>query len=253
MTVKLQILIPAYNAERFIEQTINSVLIQSYENWEVVVFDNASNDATVSVVEKFQDSRISCIKNQTNVGAIGNHNIALKFATSDYFKILSADDVLAPGVLAKQVAALEENPEVGLVTCNCVNTDENLVHAFETKYLPGLWEGNAAIAMCAKKVANLIGAPSNLMMRRSAVGDVRFDPSLKWLGDLDFACQILKSCSYRNIDEIGFLYRRHDLSDTAQSCPPSIRIKDEVRFLVRYGLSLAAVARIAFRYLRSFR
>ena len=120
---KIQIFIPAYNAARFIGQTIESALAQDVANLEIVVLDNASSDDTVTVVERYADRGVRCVRNDVNIGAIGNHNRALELATADFVKLLSADDVLLPGTLAKQVAVLDRHPDVGVVSCNCIVTN----------------------------------------------------------------------------------------------------------------------------------
>lgn len=248
---RIQIFIPAFNAEKFIRQTLESVLAQGLAGIEIVVLDNCSTDDTVRIVEEFRQHGVRCILNSKNIGSIGNHNRALGMATADYVKLLSADDVLLPGVLEKQAAAMDRFSDVGVVSCNCVVTDNELRPIEESRYLSGHRRGKEAIAECARKVSNLIGAPSNTLLRRSAIKEARLDASLKWLGDLDFVCQILSSSNYFNIDEQGFLYRRHDATDTLLSCPLSIRVHDEVLFAWKYGGGLSAHARILYRAFRA--
>ncbi len=244
---KIQIFIPAYNAARFIGQTIESALAQDVADLEIVVLDNASSDDTVTVVARYADRGVRCIRNEVNIGAIGNHNRALDMATAEFVKLLSADDVLLPGTLAKQVAALDRHPDVGVVSCNCIVTDNELQPKGETRYLPGHQDGAVAIAQCASKIANLLGAPSNTLLRRTAIQGARFDAKRKWLGDLDFVCQVLTRSNFFNIDEPGFLYRRHDATDSLLSCPLPIRLQDEFWFASKYGGGMAPRARILYR------
>ncbi|MET0383831.1 MAG: glycosyltransferase, partial [Burkholderiaceae bacterium] len=245
MTV--QILIPAYNAAAFIDQTLDSALRQQVDGLEIVVLDNCSTDDTVRAVRRYAGRGVRVVEHDVNVGSLRNHNRALELASADYVKLLSSDDVLLPGMLAKQVAALDAHPEVGVVSCNCRVTDERLNPRHDTTYLPGRLPGREAIARCARGMANLVGAPSNTLLRRSAVRDARFDRSLKWLADLDFVCQVLGRCDYFNIDEVGFLYRRHDATDTRLSCPTPVRVHDEFEFARRYGGGLSGRARSVYR------
>lgn len=247
----LQIIIPAYNAARFIAQTIDAVLGQSLAGTHVTVLDNASTDDTARIVEGYADRGVRLIRNPTNIGVCANHNLALETAVADYLKILSADDVLLPGVLARQKAALDAHPDVAVVGCNCIVTDNELRPIAQTHYLPGYWQGDAAIKACALKIANLIGAPSGVLMRRSIIGKERYDPHLKWMGDLDFVCRLLRRSNYLNIDEMGFLYRRHDATDSILSCPSPVRLRDEFAFARKYGGGLPARARIVYRLVRA--
>lgn len=244
---KIEIFIPAYNAARFIGQTIESALAQEVADLAIVVLDNASTDDTVAVVTRYADRGVRCVRNEVNIGAIGNHNRALELATAEYVKLLSADDVLLPGTLAKQMAVLDRHPDVGVVSCNCIVTDNELQPRGETRYLPGYQNGTAAIAQCANKIANLLGAPSNTLLRRATIQGARFDAKRKWLGDLDFVCQVLLRSDFFNIDEPGFLYRRHDATDSLLSCPLSIRLQDEFWFARKYGGGVTPRARILYR------
>ncbi len=249
---RLQVLIPAYNAAEYLAETLESVLTQGVTSLEVVVVDNASTDGTADVVRSFADRGVRYVRNDVNVGSSRNHNLALDMATGDYVKLLSADDVLLPGTLAKQIAALDTHPSAGVATCNCRVTDQHLNPLRETTYLPGFQKGAQAIASCAWKAANLVGAPSNTMLRRSAIQDARLDPALKWVGDLDFFCQILTRSDFVNIDVVGFLYRRHDATDSTLSCPPTIRWHDELLFSRRYGGGPLSRLRIAYRVARDW-
>lgn len=242
----LQVIIPAYNVAQYIAETLHSVLQQECKDFAVMVVDNASTDETEQVVRSF-GQQVKYVRNEVNIGSIRNHNRALSLATADYVKLLSADDVLMPGMLAEQKAVLDKFPEVGVVTCNGIITDSALNRTGEIMYLPGYWKGRNAVRQCARRLANLIGAPSNTMFRRAYVKDSAFDPELKWMGDLDFACQVLSHSDFYNIDKFGFKYRRHDATDSLLSCPAGVRLHDELAFARKYGGGLPALSRIVYR------
>lgn len=246
--MKVQILIPAYNADKYISQTLDSVLCQEIEGLDVIVLDNCSTDGTVAVVDKYQSQGVRLISSEYNIGAIGNHNKALDIADGDYIKLLSADDVLLPGMLKKQIDILDKFSDVGIVTCNCIVTDRELKPISETLYLSGHQFGNEAIRKCVSAVANLIGAPSNTLLRNCMIQNVRLNPDMKWLADLDFACQILNHSNLYNIDEFGFLYRRHETTDSELTCTPDLRFFDENEFIRRYGGGLSSRTKIQLRH-----
>ena len=178
----IQVIIPTYNSELFIAETLDSVLAQQVEQLEILVLDNCSTDGTPARVAEFQKHGVRYVRNETNIGAINNHNRAIELATGDYIKLLSSDDVLIPGVLAIQAAALDRLPPVAVVTCNCTVTDGSLNALHDETYLPAFQNGRAAVAHCARRVANLLGAPSNTLLRRRMIGPARLDPALKWMG-----------------------------------------------------------------------
>jgi glycosyltransferase involved in cell wall biosynthesis len=245
---RVHVLIPAYNCASYISDAINSVLTQSFPDFRLTIVDNSSTDNTVAVVGRFKDPRIQCVQNARNIGAISNHNRCLELASGEFAKLLSADDVLLPGTIEKQLKAMEANASAGIVTCNAVVTDKNLMPMGFINYLPGFWLGRKAVTMAAKRAANVIGAPSNIMIRLAKLGGARFDHRLRWVGDLDFACQILGAADYINIDEPGFLYRRHGDSDSEVSCPAAVRLRDELIFASTHGRHPEAYLRIAARH-----
>jgi glycosyltransferase involved in cell wall biosynthesis len=100
MTV--QVLIPAFNAAAFIAQTLESALQQRVEGLEIVVLDNHSTDDTVRVARGYEDRGVRVLAHDVNVGSLRNHNRALDLASAEYIKLLSADDVLLPGMLASK-------------------------------------------------------------------------------------------------------------------------------------------------------
>ncbi|MBQ5995343.1 MAG: glycosyltransferase [Clostridia bacterium] len=110
---KVSVCINAYNCERFIAETIQSVLDQSYTNFEIIVVDDCSTDDTVKVVEGFNDDRITLVRLPENQNISGSNNEALKRATGDYIAHLDSDDVWKPNKLERQVKFLEEHPEYG--------------------------------------------------------------------------------------------------------------------------------------------
>jgi len=105
------ICIPNYNYGHFIGQTIQSVLDQSYQNFEIIVADNASTDDSVQVVESFHDGRIRLIRNHYNIGFAPNLQRATMFAQNDFINLLSSDDLMNPTALETYAAILSERAE----------------------------------------------------------------------------------------------------------------------------------------------
>lgn len=110
---KVSIVCRTYNHENLIRKTIESVLNQTYQNWELIVSDDCSTDKTVEIVKSFDDDRIKLNINEYNLGVIGNLNKALSLCTGEYISILDGDDVYTSEKLQKQVEFLDNNPEYG--------------------------------------------------------------------------------------------------------------------------------------------
>ena len=109
------ICIPTYNAAATIAATLHSVLTQTYANLKILVIDNQSTDATVDIVKKFDDPRITIYCNLMNIGVTGNFNRCIELATSKYTAIYHADDIYEPEMIATQVAFLESYPHASAV------------------------------------------------------------------------------------------------------------------------------------------
>ncbi len=106
----VSIIMPSYNTEKFISETIDSVLTQTYTNWELIIVDDCSTDNTDEVVKSFlSDDRIKYIKNEKNSGAAFSRNRALCEAKGKWIAFLDSDDVWLPEKLEKQIAFMEKN------------------------------------------------------------------------------------------------------------------------------------------------
>lgn len=105
----VSIIMPAYNAASYISQSIESVLAQSYQNWELLVVDDCSSDKTIEVVNSFGDKRVRCLRNQVNSGAAVSRNRALREAKGRWIAFLDSDDVWAPLKLETQLHYMINN------------------------------------------------------------------------------------------------------------------------------------------------
>ena len=112
---KVTIGIPTYNRASMLRESISSALSQSYEDFRLLVCDNASDDGTEGVIASFDDPRIEYVRSETNLGMIGNFNRVIELADADAVVLLSDDDVLYPEYLASVVPVLASHPSVGVV------------------------------------------------------------------------------------------------------------------------------------------
>jgi len=133
--------LPVYNGENYLAKTIESVLAQTFGDFEVVICDNASTDRTQTICEEFarQDSRIRYFRNERNLGAGPNYDLCYARARGEFFKWAAHDDLLAPTYLEKTVALMAANPDA--VLC-CVGITEigprdEVLRAY-TNVLPGI-------------------------------------------------------------------------------------------------------------------
>src|SRR5690349_21068344 len=115
MTPKLSICIPSYNNAQFLPELFESILNQSFKDFELIFVDDCSTDKSIAVVRGFNDPRIKVFENKKNVGVVGNMNRCLLQAKGDYITIIGSDDALAEDSLKKRVTFLDQNPDIGFV------------------------------------------------------------------------------------------------------------------------------------------
>ena len=124
---KVSIGLPVYNGENYVAEAIESVLAQTFVDFELVIVDNASTDRTQEICEYYEakDPRVSYYRNSVNLGAAGNFNRAFELSSAKYFKWLAHDDVIAQDFLEKCVEVLDSDPSVVLCFTNVGVIDEN--------------------------------------------------------------------------------------------------------------------------------
>ena len=129
-TPTVSVCIPTYNGAQYVERTIRSVLAQTFTDFELVVRDDGSTDDTLDVVQSIDDERVRIVAGRENAGAGANFGLAVAEATGAYVKLLCQDDVIYPECLERQVAALDADPGVVMVSCHrdIVDDDDRVVY-----------------------------------------------------------------------------------------------------------------------------
>jgi glycosyltransferase involved in cell wall biosynthesis len=116
-TPRVSIGLPVYNGENYLAETLDSILAQTFTDFEVIISDNASTDRTETICRQYaaQDRRIRYLRNTSNLGAAKNYNRVFELSQGEYFKWNGHDDPLAPVFLERCVAVLDRHP--GVVLC----------------------------------------------------------------------------------------------------------------------------------------
>lgn len=125
-TPKVSIGMPIYNGERFLPQTLDSLLSQTFDDFELIISDNASSDGTQEICQQYaaQDSRVRYLRQSTNLGASKNFNYVFECASGEYFKWAAHDDLCEPEYLARCVEILDQEPQVVLCYTRAQAIDE---------------------------------------------------------------------------------------------------------------------------------
>ncbi|AFY90019.1 glycosyltransferase family 2 protein [Chroococcidiopsis thermalis] len=219
---KVSVIIPNYNHAQFLEQRIQSVLDQTYQDFEIIYLDDASTDNSNEVFAKFaNNSRIRAIYNQTNSGSpFKQWNKGIRLAQGEYIWIAESDDYADKRLLAELVDKLDNNPTVGLAYCLSWFIDERDRSIFNSKdllYFPDKerWEKdfvNNGIDECSKYLIfeNIIHNASAVLIRRSIYEKVGYaDESLRLCGDWLLWVKMLLVSDIAFIAETLNYYRAH--------------------------------------------
>ncbi len=119
----VSIVMPAYNAEKYIAESVSSILSQTYKNFELLIADDCSTDRTKEILSSFKDSRISFYHNDTNQGYLKTCNKLLSLCKGEFVTFQDADDISVPGRIEKQVNEFLKDKELGICTSNSVMID----------------------------------------------------------------------------------------------------------------------------------
>jgi GT2 family glycosyltransferase len=204
----VSVLIPAYNAEPYIREALQSVLSQSLADFEVVVVDDASSDATVSTVSSVGDDRVRLVCNPRNLGAVSTMNRGLAECRGRLIARLDADDYCLPGRFERQVRFLRENPDTLMVG------SAGLDLVGETLSRPNVEpEPDPVVLRWLFHIVNPIGH-SSMMFRRDAVDRLGeyLREDFTYAADFDFSHRLLALGPVAMVPEHLVVYRRVEQS-----------------------------------------
>jgi len=204
----VSIIIPAYNAERFIAETIDSVISQDYPDWELLIVNDGSTDSTKSIIDTYakRDERITTI-HKTNSGVSDSRNTGIKHAKGDYIFFLDADDVWNPNNVSEKVNYLnKEKVDAVYSSCELINESSIPMNSF----LKGA--ANVTLSDILSSKGNYTTAPSGIVVTKQVLEKIKgFDVHLSNNADTDFFISILAAKF-----KIGFIttalwkYRIHE-------------------------------------------
>lgn len=217
---KISVCIPTYNYDRYISQTIESVLCQSFTDFELLVADDCSNDSTDEIIRRYarQDSRIRYIRHQTNLGMVENWNYCLRQAKGKYIKFMFGDDFfVSDQALEKMLSAMESDESISLVGSTRMIVDDKSVKTDARGYFDKdiVVSGFKVIHRCLLRHDNLIGEPTAVMFK--ATHSLRgFNQQYRQIVDLEMWFHLLEQGRYAFLAEPLCAFRVHDKQQTAK-------------------------------------
>jgi glycosyltransferase involved in cell wall biosynthesis len=212
----VSVMMPAYNAERYIRQAIESLLTQTYPYWELIIVNDGSTDQTEQILQQMSDPRIKVI-HQANGGEANARNCALRHMQGEYVAFLDADDLYSPQHLEHTVSYLQTHPN-----CDGVYTDGYYCNANgqRLKTLSSRRRGpfTGHIFEAAVTASDIFGPPVCVVLRRAAIiqSNLRFDEDITIGPDWVFFITYAAVAQFGYLDQYTCLYRVHQTNITAR-------------------------------------
>lgn len=204
---KVSVIIPAYNAEKYLHETIKSVLEQTANSWELIIVNDGSTDKTEEVARLFadQNDRISLIS-KVNAGVSMARNVGIEHSKGQYLAFLDADDIWLSNNLAVKVDFIDSHPTVGLVHSSGLIIDEN------SKSLDRLKSGKSGKLLDDLLLweDECVPTPSSILTKRSVINELGgFDVNLSNNADQEFFIRVASKYEIGKINKVTWKYRIH--------------------------------------------
>jgi glycosyltransferase involved in cell wall biosynthesis len=220
---KVSVIIPTYNRAGLLKRAIQSVLNQIYQDFEIIIVDDASTDNTENVIESFKEHRIRYIKHESNKGAAVARNTGIKFANENYIAFQDSDDEWLPGKLEKQMEIIEHaSPRVGVVY-----TGYRRIIGNKETYFPPSWVNKRENDIHKELLKNrFIGIPTALIRRECFEKSGLFDERLPQLEDWEMWLRISKFYEFKCIDEplVIAYYTQHSVSTKQETLIEALKM-----------------------------
>lgn len=208
---RVSVIMPAYNVEKYIAESIESILGQTFEDFELIIIDDCSTDTTWEIICRYagQDSRIIAIKNEQNLGISGNRNKGLGLAKGKYVAWQDADDISLSERIEKQYAFMETHADVGIVG--------GFLRFFsDDGHSSGIRRYCENDADLRKRIFRYspVAQPAS-MIRKRCLDDIGgYDQRYSTAEDIDMSFRIGMKYKFANVQEVVLKYREHPNSAT---------------------------------------
>ena len=235
----VSVLMSVYNNEEYIKNTLKSILKQTYNNIEVVIINDASEDKSRYIIKSFKDKRIKLIDNKNNLGLAKSLNKGIKKCKGKYIARIDADDLMMPDRIEKQVNFLEKNKDIAVLGTSLILINDKDKIIGKRDYPKTNEDINKTIL-----IRNPLAHPS-VMIRKSMLPKKTYDEKLKTSQDYDIWLRINKKYKIANLPHYLLKYRIHEQAVKAkytfQSNIDTIKIKIKAIRKVKTGKALKRI------------
>lgn len=201
----VSVVMPAYNSEGYIAQSIQSIIDQTYNNWELIIINDGSSDKSVEIVNTFNDKRIKLFHNETNCGLAVTRNKLFDLAHGDFIAILDSDDLARPDRLTKQVSFLTANQDYGmigswisLIDGQGIRLNKTMKYKAKPQEIPGIL------------FLDNYFSQSSVMMRKAIAMSQKYNLEYPPCEDYDLWIRVSRITKVWNLQESLIDYRVHN-------------------------------------------
>ncbi|MCY3779182.1 MAG: glycosyltransferase family 2 protein [Chloroflexi bacterium] len=210
LSPQLSVIMPVYNGEKYLAEAIESILAQTFTDFEFLIVDDGSTDRSVEIIKSYgnRDSRIRCFQHMENLGSPSSRNHGIAEARGEYIATMDCDDISLPQRFERQIAFMRANPDIGLLGTGVQAVDADL----NPTYLFNLPRQHAHIAL--NLFIGFFFVHSSTLIRRQYLDAVGcYDTKYRHLDDLYLYFRLLADTQIRfaNLREVLVLYRIHPL------------------------------------------
>jgi glycosyltransferase involved in cell wall biosynthesis len=224
----VSVVLPVFNCEKYIFESVTSVLNQTFTDFELLIIDDCSTDATLSIIKSISDARIILLEKPKNTGYTDSLNYGISIAKGKFIARMDADDVCLPNRFAKQVAFLNENPEVILcgTAIQMIGSDKKLHHPVTHEEI--------LVKLC---FGTSFCHPS-IMARKEVLWENNYDKSFEPAEDYELWTRLAFLGKLANLDAVLLQYREHpqQISNTNTSVQLNNAFRAKLQLLNRLAV-----------------
>ena len=234
----VSIITPVYNAENYLAECIDSIITQTYKNWEYVIVNNFSTDGSLEIARKYaaRDNRIRIHNNETFLDLMPNWNWAISQISpeSKYCKVVHADDWIFPACLEKMVSLAENHPSIGIV--GAYRLDEDKVNLDGLPYPSTLTPGHEICRRSLLGGPYVFGSPSSILIRSDLIRKRRpFYNESHIHADKEACFDLLQESDFGFVHQVLTFTRRHNEAETTTSKKLNTYRVGKIVILKKYG------------------
>ena len=211
---KVSVVMPVYNRQKYIKSSVESILNQTFTDFEFIIVNDGSTDKTLEILKSYTDKRIKIIENEKNSGIVFSRNRGLNNATGQYIAMMDSDDIAYSNKLMKQVDFLDKNKEYGMVGTWVKFIDEN------SKYTGGKWKLPAKPDLIPPiMLFRNYFVQSTILVRREAIPEWKYSPEFEIVEDSKMWFEVSLNYKVLNLQEYLLDYRVHsdNITNTGHS------------------------------------